>query len=318
MIICQKCGKVLNSFKALTTHIQFNHNKKEYYDRYMKKENDGICKICGKPTEFYTIKYGYYKFCSKECQIKDIKKNNEKLDWKIMSKKKEETNLKKYGVRHNMQRKEIMDQVKKTNLKKYGVENVIFNKNISEKAKNKREKTCYNQYGVKSYTQVPEIKEKRKNTCLQKYGVEHVTQSETIKIKMRKTCLEKYGVEYVSQNSEIFRKIESHSYQASFHPCGLYYRGSYEKDFLDLYSNKIEIKQGLSFKYLENERLRVYHSDFFIPSKNLIIEIKNSYLSKRYKDNIELKKMAVINSGHNWIIIINKNYSEFEQFIKAS
>ena len=28
--ICEECGKELNSLKALSIHIQFNHNKKEY------------------------------------------------------------------------------------------------------------------------------------------------------------------------------------------------------------------------------------------------------------------------------------------------
>jgi len=59
-IICQECNKVLNSFKSLTTHIQFCHNKKEYYD--IKKDREGCCKICGEPTEFYSIGYGYYNF----------------------------------------------------------------------------------------------------------------------------------------------------------------------------------------------------------------------------------------------------------------
>ena len=67
----------------------------------------------------------------------------------------------------------------------------------------------------------------------------------------------------------------AHEYQK-----GIYYRGSFEKDFLDKFSDKFEIKQGLSFKYIINEKNRTYHSDFFIPSLNLIVEIKNSYLAE--------------------------------------
>jgi endogenous inhibitor of DNA gyrase (YacG/DUF329 family) len=291
MFICKECNQVFKSFGGLSAHIKFNHNKKDYYDKYMKKEEEGFCKICNKPVKFYSLSVGYVKFCSKKCQSKDMSLNAIKM-WKDIgkqiTKKKEKTNLKRYGVKHNMQRKEIIDQVKKTNLKRYGVENVINNKKIFKKAKNKREKTCIKEYGVKNYFQVKEVKEKIKNTFL-----------------------EKYGVESPLQNIEIFTKKEHHSFYSHLHPCGLYYRGSYEKDFLDNYFNKIKIERGLSFKYEENGKIRVYHSDFYIPSQNLIIEIKNSYLAKRFENNIKLKQLAVLKEGYKWIMIIDKNYSNF-------
>ena len=55
----------------------------------------------------------------------------------------------------------------------------------------------------------------------------------------------------------------------------------------------------------------MYHSDYFIPSKNLIVEIKNSYLAKKYKNNIEMKKQSAIINGYNYIMIVDKNYSVF-------
>ena len=292
MVICKECGKVLRCFKSLTTHIQFNHNKKEYYDNYMKKEGEGFCKICGKPTEFYILGYGYYKFCSKECQIKDIKENNKKLDWKIMSKKKEETNLERYGVKHNTQRKEIMDQIKETNLKKYGVENVINNPEIFNKAKKKREETCLKQYGVKNYFQVDRVKE-----------------------KMKKTCLRKYGVESVSQNKEIHDKQQSHLYWSKkYKNTNINYRASYELDFLEKYYNKFaDIQRGPRIKYLFENKEHYYFPDFYISPLNLIIEIKNSYLAKKDKEIIEAKEKATIANGFKYIMIINKDYSKFSK-----
>lgn len=287
-IICKECGQVLNSFKSLTTHIQFRHDKKEYYDKYMKQEGEGFCKTCGEHTEFYTLGYGYFKFCCKKCQKIDMSKVGSSLNWQEISRKKEETNFKLYGVKHNMQRKEIMDQVKQTNLKKYGNENVSQNKVIKKRANKSRQKTCLKQYGVKNYFQVPKVQE-----------------------KMKQTFLNRYGVENPLQDPAIFMKKEKSGCWAHLHPCGLYYRGSYEKDFLDKFADKIEIQKGLSFKYEDNSKIRVYHSDYYIPSKNLIVEIKNSYLAKRYADNIEKKKIAAIQSGYNWILIIDKNYSEF-------
>lgn len=57
------------------------------------------------------------------------------------------------------------------------------------------------------------------------------------------------------------------------------------------------------------------HSDFLIPSKNLIVECKNSYLAKRDKNILIKKKKASLREGFKWIMIIDKNYSKFEKII---
>ncbi|MFW6281454.1 MAG: DUF7487 domain-containing protein [bacterium] len=362
--ICQECGKEFKKFKSLVTHIQFKHNNKDYFDNYIKKEGEGFCKICGDPTKFYSIGYGYYTYCSKKCKRKgyslEKKKNNPMHDKKTVEKQRK-TNLKRYGVERNTQRKEIKDNIKKTNLEKYGCENVIQNKKIFEKAKNKRNKTNLKKYGKKEYfgteesklkikttflnkygfehaTQSNEIKQKIRNTNLQKYGFEYAVQSNEIKQKIRNTNLQKYGFEHATQSNEIKQKIKNtnfrkygvlnpsqdpsiflkqrkNSFLTHNHPCGLNYQGTYEKDFLDNYFHKTFIKNGLSFKYKEGDKTRVYHSDFYIPSRNLIIEIKNSYLAKRDKDNINAKKEAVIEDGFNWLLIVDKNYEELDNFL---
>jgi hypothetical protein len=69
------------------------------------------------------------------------------------------------------------------------------------------------------------------------------------------------------------------------------------------------MKRGKSFKYFYKNKQRIYFSNFFIESLNLIIEIKNKYLFKR--DKYILEKKAVIKNGYNYIIIINKNYKKF-------
>ena len=45
MTICRICGKDVD----IRTHIKVHKlTSKEYYDRCIKKENEGICPICGK------------------------------------------------------------------------------------------------------------------------------------------------------------------------------------------------------------------------------------------------------------------------------
>jgi len=288
---CQECGHLVNNFKGLATHIQFKHNKKNYYDNYMKKDGDGLCKVCGNETKFTILRRGYEKFCSKECEEIDYSKRmKENNPMKLESAKQNQrkTNLKKYGVTQNTKRPEIKEQIKQTNLKKYGVENVSQNKEIKERAKKNREETCMKEYGVKSYFAVKEVQEKIKQTFLDKYGVENPFQVPHIFEQIQKT----------GKCAKPFKN--------------LYYRGSYELDFLENFYDKIEIKQGLTFKYIFENKNKIYHSDFYIPKLNLIIEVKNSYLAKKDKNIIQLKKEAVKALGYNFLMITNKDYSKFQ------
>jgi hypothetical protein len=57
--------------------------------------------------------------------------------------------------------------------------------------------------------------------------------------------------------------------------------------------------------------------DFYIPSLNLIVEIKNSHLAEINKEGIEAKKQATIAAGFNYIMIIDKDYTVFELFLTS-
>lgn len=74
--ICKICNKEISSH-GLGMHIKWhNLTKKEYYDKFLKKENEGICLRCGKETNFINIHSGYFKYCSCECSANSIEKQN--------------------------------------------------------------------------------------------------------------------------------------------------------------------------------------------------------------------------------------------------
>ena len=77
------------------------------------------------------------------------------------------------------------------------------------------------------------------------------------------------------------------------------------------YEKFLDIKRGPRIQYYYQGKKHYYFSDFYIPSKNLIIEIKNSYLAKKDKDILEHKKQECVNQGFDWLMIINKDYSSF-------
>ena len=287
---CKECGHPVNSFKGLATHIQHRHDKKDYYNKYMKKDGEGLCKVCNSPTKFTILGRGYEKYCCKECERIDYStrmtcKNPMKTESAQQNQR--NTNLERYGVSQNTKRPEIKEQIKQTCLDKYGVENVIQVKEIKDRAKKNREETCMKEHGVKSYFSVKEVQDKIKQTYMKRYGVENPFQV-----------------------PEIFERIQKTGKTIHYFK-NLYYRGSYELDFLENFYNKFEIKQGLSFKYNLNEQNKVYHSDFYLPELNLIVEIKNSFLAEKDKEIIKKKKEATIVSRYNYIMIVDKDYSDF-------
>ena len=65
MIKCKICGKEFKQGHNWKHHL----TSQQYYDIYLKKENDGKCLICGKNTSWHKQKFYYDKYC-KELSLK--------------------------------------------------------------------------------------------------------------------------------------------------------------------------------------------------------------------------------------------------------
>ncbi len=201
---------------------------------------------------------------------------------------------------------------KLTTLKKYGVENISQTDHNKEKVKD----AFLKKYGFEHAFHSPEVKEKIKKTNIDRYGFENAAQSPLIQSKMRETSLKKFGVEHNMQNEELFNKNQISGKRLKIHEkSGLTYRGTYEKDFLDLYHTKLSIKNIGGITYFFNSKTKKYFPDFYIPELNLIVEIKNSYLyNKNLAQNLA-KQRACLELGFNYVFIIDKNYEEFEGLV---
>lgn len=94
---CEICNKNCDGYKSLGTHISKSHGAvKNYYDLFLKKENDGVCKMCGKETKFYKLNIGYRTTCSRNCSRKMMYTNESRNKYKT-------TMLNKYGVENPSQ-----------------------------------------------------------------------------------------------------------------------------------------------------------------------------------------------------------------------
>lgn len=241
IFICKICNKSFNNIYSFVSHIKNVHKPltaKLYYDKFLKKETEGICPECGKPTKFKSITCGYKRFCSNNCS-RHSPETREKYKQTCIARygvdstnklssmkdKAKQTNLEKYGTEYASQSEEFKARSRKTCLEKYGSEHSITSQNNIEKTKQtclkrygvnhysksadfkeKFKKTCQERYGVNAPAQCPEIYQKVKNTCLEKYGYENVSRNEVIKEQIRETNIEKYGVYNPMLNPEIQQK----------------------------------------------------------------------------------------------------------------
>ena len=313
-----------SSRKKIIVECDICHSEKTImFSSYMNNIKRGgyyTCIKCKfhKTEETNMKKYGKKYFTNPE---KSKKTNLERYGCEnvsssqIIKDKKKDTNFKNWGVDNVFQSEIIKETLKKTLLNKYGVEHPLQNKELLEKSKQtcfknngvkyptmsgdvliKRNKNNLLKFGKEHYTQTDDYKKNVKETNLDKYGNEWYMSSDDFKNKSKHTNLERYGVEYNMQNEIIYMKAQISGHKSKIHnETNLFYRGTYEKDFLDFcVYNKIKIEKGKRFSYFFDGKKRYYFSDFYLPEKNLIIEIKSDYYFNKYYDMNVAKKDSAI------------------------
>ena len=218
-MICQICGKDvanLGMSKHLKTH---DLDVRTYYDIYLKGLNEGVCKVCDKPTRFVSITTGYKVYCSQKCSMADPEvrsKISEKT--KQATDKIKERNLEKYGIEWTTQLESTKQKHKETMLERYGVESPMQSETIRAKHK----KSMKEHIGVEYAQQSSEVQKKTKETCLKKFGVvspvlvEDTRQkaitnawSGDARTKRETTCLDKFGTKSIVESAAVQEKAHT-------------------------------------------------------------------------------------------------------------
>ena len=222
--VYRDCSKSKRGRKALL--LQCDQCKKEFsagVNKHRLKSSHHFCSnSCSTKSPITTSKF-----------LKTCKERFGKDAFRVLRKKADDTNLKRYGVKNPFQSKEIMTEEvlkkqactrKVTNLKRYGVISTFQVDEFRKKAKqtclerygdvdyNNREKaaeTSYTIYGTRVPAQSESVKEKNKETCLARYGVENVMFVSEIKKKVRETTLKRYGVKNIFNLPENKQKANS-------------------------------------------------------------------------------------------------------------
>lgn len=132
---CRICKKEYQLCR-ISTHLHCKHsiNLKNYYDTYFKKDDEGLCLVCGKETRFKSFKEGYFKY-HVECVAKDKSVQQKKKD--------------------NFKAKTTEEQEK-----------------IKREARKKLRKTCKEKYGKEEYFSTDDFKNnlERKNDSISKFN----------------------------------------------------------------------------------------------------------------------------------------------------
>lgn len=253
-----------------------------------KTPNLPHCKCCDNTNlKFSMLSIGYSEFCSKSCATKYLHKIN-KIDY---------------------------DKCTSTFKERYGV-GTSGHQGLLEK----RENTSIEKYGTTHHMKNNGFLEKYKQIIFDIYGVDNVMHNSIIKEKQETTNLKKYNAISPFGNKEIQEKAQrTAGTRHSFKETNLEYQASYEKHFLEYCENLgilDKVNNGPFLWYENNGKRSRYFSDFIIEELNLIIEIKSKYYYEILLDQNLRKQTACINEGFNFIFIIDKDYSNFNKYIK--
>lgn len=269
------------------TKTSFTKDKQQYIiNRYNDSEkfNESLYRIinnieirpkcrCGNELKFSNIRLGYYKHCSQTCAQSDENVYSKAIFKKIQRygsannyDKIKETNLKKYGVEYQLQRKEIQNKIKKTCLDKYNNENYI---NID-----KSKETCLKRYGTEYYLNSDDCKEK----TIKKFGVDNYRKTDEckklvskiirekqyiIRNKVKNTCLEKYGVDNYAKSNEFKNKMNWEEQKKKEYETKKK-NNSFNKSKIEMKSYELLKEKYPSVKYQYKSDVYPFVCDFFI------------------------------------------------------
>ena len=206
---------------------------------------------------------------------------------------------------------------------------------------NKVKETIKEKYGVDNSFKISGVKERIQKTLGPMRKDMAVKCNDTKKLKykngafdpehLKKTMMKNHGVEHPSQisknreNASNRMKINNPYFDENGIPkhCrsikyndNLYFQSSYEKHFLDLCSDiKIidKIDNGHSYNYLNDDKDFGYRILTDFSFDDVEIEIKSKWILEKQGgiSVVEAKRRAVESSGKKYILILEKDYTEF-------
>jgi len=286
-----KCGSLkakesnLSRF-GVESHFQLHDFKEKSKKTLLEKW--GVDHI-SKSGDISDIKSKKMKDKSEEVSIrmKDYYSNLTDYEIKEINKKRENTNLEKWGYRYISQVDLIKNKIRQTNLEKWGgytFESDVLKKKVmetnlekwgfeyaskSEEIKNKTIKTNLEKWGVKTPSMNEDIKNRTKNTLLEKYNVINIMFSEEFRSKFN-----------ISNENDYVGYLGNRIYEFYCRECNK----NYDIDYDNYYKRKLRKVNTCTncFPILENSSIK---------EKELLNFIKSIYIGEiltSWRDGLEI------------------------------
>ena len=226
------------------------------------------------------------------------------------SKSFKEKMLKKYGVEHVTQSKEIREKIRKTNLEKYGVECNLqlisssenSKKNWDEQGDEIREKiknTSMRKYGTESPNQAYEVKEKQKIGLIKNWGSIENAYSHKQKVG-KATKLEKYGDSNYHNKEQMSKTLKQrHLDFEKTNNCTRYTR-IVKKYGQGWFALNLPIIYNGRFRYISNDYLQTIEK-YSKEKHNLQIESKSEQELCNFIDECLNHKYRIFRNTKNII-----------------
>lgn len=337
--VCGICGVEQN---RLRFHVMKTHNleMKDYFDLYMKKESDGLCKECGNPTSWRKGETRYLDFCSVSCSSRYRWKNNPELYDNMRIAASESLKMRRLKFENDpIFRKNRLEWNKKGLLKMQERRNYLLTADTVE-ALQFREKVREIGHQVVEIARIalennPEALLRRSEHCRElnnriwkekdpKYA-DYREQLIESSLQNIKKAHEKYKRLWVDLDPELeeerirLREISSlrgtenlkKYYSHKRHEYnGIMMRSGWETEFAgELDTRGIAWQyEPQTFKMQTNEGHYVrYTPDFFLPNAEVYVEIKPVYfLAGKVKEKCDLFRSL----GHKYLILTENNWNE--------
>ncbi len=254
-LMARDCPKILG--RLLSKYPSFNEGV------YLELGNErGRCVSCKKPTRFVNFVAGYKTFCGNECRASSP----------IVSKKRKETCLKRFGTTSPMGSEKVKERFKATMVERYGVEWAMQ----SEENRMKSIATCLQKYGVRHHVETKEFIDSMR------------AKAHEIQAKREATFHLRYGRRSPLQVPEIFEQQQRTAQVIKTEIIGgvkFGFRGYEGVVIKFLVSRGIDPKrivnrslEGLqSVKYLDPRgKERYYLPDIWIKGTKQLVEVKST------------------------------------------
>lgn len=306
--VCPYCNETYEALGGLYQHIRFRHglSAKDVFDNLCKKETDGYCIICGKPTLY---KYGRYLLtCSKACKAewvriderraRKISLGNRKYNTESFIEKARSIHGDKFdyapthvGILHDRidvicKMHGLFNTVACYHLedmwggcRKCASESMIATKDAwsnrkKEEVKNTRRKTNLERFGCESGPS-PFGSEEYISIIRKRFGVENPFSSKEVQAKIRETNLAKYGVTnpaYLEKTKRAGHTKQANRKRYLTHKKNNSFNASKPEDEFYEFLLSIFREEDVERHYKDDPRYP-FACDFYIRSQDLFIEL---------------------------------------------